>query len=95
MILYLKEYDATELVKGGLPGSQAFLIFGIPTLIDTLLQEYDATELVKGYQGPKPAILIDQGTADTFLKDPDQLKPESFASAAAAVGYPVQVRMCG
>jgi len=52
---------------------------------------YDATELVKSYSGPKPSILIDQGTADGFLNN--QLKPENFAAAAAKVGYPCQVRM--
>jgi len=54
-------------------------------------KEYDATELVKKYNGPKPTILIDQGTADGFLTN--QLKPEVFASAAASVNYPCQVRM--
>ena len=52
---------------------------------------YDATELVKNYSGPKPSILIDQGTADGFLNN--QLKPENFAKAAAEAGYPCQVRM--
>ena len=52
---------------------------------------YDATELVKTYSGPKPSILIDQGTADNFLTN--QLKPENFAAAAAGNGYPVTVRM--
>merc|ERR1711937_554306 len=54
-------------------------------------KEYDATELVKKYNGPKPTILIDQGTADGFLTN--QLKPEVFASAAASVNYPCQLRM--
>jgi len=53
--------------------------------------EYDATELVKKYSGPKPTILIDQGTADGFLHN--QLKPENFAAAADQANYPVQVRM--
>merc|ERR1711963_1181774 len=52
---------------------------------------YDATELVKSYSGPKPCILIDQGTADGFLDS--QLKPKNFSAAAAEAGYPVQVRM--
>jgi len=52
---------------------------------------YDATELVKTYSGPKPTILIDQGTADGFLNN--QLKPQNFAAAAAGVGYPCQLRM--
>lgn len=54
-------------------------------------KDYDATELVKKYAGPMPPILIDQGTADGFLRT--QLKPENFASAAASVGYPCTVRM--
>ncbi|XP_023326261.1 alcohol dehydrogenase class-3 [Eurytemora carolleeae] len=52
---------------------------------------YDATELIKTYKGPTPNILIDQGTADSFLKT--QLKPENFSAAAAKAGYPVEVRM--
>lgn len=52
---------------------------------------YDATELMAAYQGPKAPILIDQGTADGFLKD--QLKPENFAAAAAANGYPIALNM--
>jgi len=52
---------------------------------------YDATELVKKYSGPKPCILIDQGTADLFLNN--QLKPGNFAAACGEAGYPVQVRM--
>jgi len=58
-------------------------------------KEYDATELVAKYQGPQPPILIDQGTSDGFLKNPDQLKPGAFASAAAKAGWAggVNVRM--
>ena len=52
---------------------------------------YDSTELVKNYTGPKPCILIDQGTADGFLYN--QLKPDNFAAAAADAGYPCHVRM--
>merc|ERR1712002_804924 len=52
---------------------------------------YDATELVKTYNGPKPTILIDQGTADGFLDN--QLKPKNFAAAADKAGYPCQLRM--
>jgi len=54
-------------------------------------KEYDASELVKNYSGPKPNILIDQGTADGFLYN--QLKPELFTDAAGSVGYPVTLRM--
>ena len=52
---------------------------------------YDSTELMKNYSGPKPAILIDQGTADGFLHT--QLKPENLAAAAGKAGYPCNVRM--
>lgn len=50
---------------------------------------YDATELVstRGWQGD---ILIDQGTADTFLTS--QLKPELFEAACAAKGVPLTLR---
>ncbi|ARV57486.1 S-formylglutathione hydrolase [Nostocales cyanobacterium HT-58-2] len=50
---------------------------------------YDASELVRqvGYHSP---ILIDQGTADKFLKD--QLLPEVFEQACAAVNQPLHLR---
>jgi len=52
---------------------------------------YDATELMKNYQGPKAPILIDQGTADGFLKG--QLLPENLAAAAAKANYPISLNM--
>ena len=50
---------------------------------------YDASELVKeaGYKRP---ILIDQGTADQFLAE--QLLPNVFEQACAAVGQPLTLR---
>jgi S-formylglutathione hydrolase len=50
---------------------------------------YDASELVKevGYHSP---ILIDQGTADKFLKE--QLQPEVFEQACAVVNQPLNLR---
>lgn len=50
---------------------------------------YDASELVRraGYNRP---ILIDQGTADPFLAE--QLLPEVFEQACAAVGQPLTLR---
>lgn len=50
---------------------------------------YDASELVKqvGYHS---SILIDQGTADKFLKQ--QLLPEVFEQACAAVNQPLNLR---
>ena len=43
-------------------------------------KEYDATELAKSYDGPQREILVDQGTADNFLKE--QLDPTAFIKAA-------------
>jgi len=41
--------------------------------------KYDACELVKHYTGPTLDVLIDQGTADSFLER--ELKPERFTEA--------------
>lgn len=52
--------------------------------------EYDATKLVA--ERPSGAdILIDQGTADTFLEE--QLRPELFAAAANGAGQKLTLRM--
>ncbi len=52
--------------------------------------EYDATELVR--RAPHPAkILIDQGTADSFLVE--QLRPELFAAACEQSGQALELRM--
>jgi S-formylglutathione hydrolase len=58
---------------------------------------YDASELIVGgtelgcnFSGDRP-ILIDQGTADSFLDT--QLKPNLFAAACAKVGQPLTLRM--
>jgi S-formylglutathione hydrolase len=50
---------------------------------------YDASELVRqlGYHS---SILIDQGTADKFLKE--QLLPQVFEQACAAVNQPINLR---
>ena len=45
--------------------------------------EYDASELVRGSAYPD-TMLIDQGTADKFLKE--QLHPETFATSCRASG---------
>ena len=52
-------------------------------------RNYDATELVadSGFEG---TILIDQGEDDQFLAE--QLKPELFEAACAAVGQPLTLR---
>ncbi len=52
---------------------------------------YDATELMAAYQGPRAPILVDQGTADGFLKD--QLLPENLKQAAFKAGYPLSLNM--
>ena len=54
--------------------------------------EHDATELVAQYPVPPypQGILIDQGLADKFL--PNQLRPEAFEAACAAVGQPLTLR---
>jgi S-formylglutathione hydrolase len=51
---------------------------------------YDATELVLTTQLQHP-ILIDQGTADSFLEK--QLMPEVFEQACAQAGQALTVRM--
>lgn len=53
--------------------------------------KYDACELIRGYTGDiKPTLLVDQGTADTFLAE--QLKPEHLQSVCDAHNYPLQLR---
>ena len=42
-------------------------------------KQNDATELAKSYDGPDREILVDQGTADSFLKE--QLDPAAFIKA--------------
>lgn len=53
-------------------------------------RSYDASELVLTTQ-LKHSILIDQGTADTFLEK--QLRPQVFEQACAKVGQPLILRM--
>ncbi len=54
-------------------------------------KEYDATELIlNGYKSPNK-ILIDQGTADDFLKE--QLKPELFSQACQKNSQRLELRM--
>ncbi len=51
---------------------------------------YDASELVRA-RPSKAKILIDQGTADNFLKE--QLRPELFEKACEEAGQSLQLRM--
>ncbi|SBO43831.1 S-formylglutathione hydrolase [Cyanobium sp. NIES-981] len=64
----------------------------------TTWQGWDATALLRegrraiGPDGGSPLpILVDQGTADPFLRS--QLHPEALAEAAAAVGQPLDLRL--
>jgi S-formylglutathione hydrolase len=54
-------------------------------------REYDATALVeeRGWKGPP--ILVDQGTADTFLET--QLRPQLLREACEHAGVPLELRM--
>uniref|UniRef100_A0A0G4H970 S-formylglutathione hydrolase n=1 Tax=Chromera velia CCMP2878 TaxID=1169474 RepID=A0A0G4H970_9ALVE len=52
---------------------------------------YDACELMKTYKGPDLHILIDQGTADSFLAD--QLKPENLDKVCKARAMPISIRL--
>ncbi|MGI0486664.1 S-formylglutathione hydrolase [Pantanalinema rosaneae CENA516] len=57
---------------------------------ETAWQSYDASELVLRQQIPQP-ILIDQGTADSFLES--QLMPHLFQQACEQAGQPLTLRM--
>ena len=54
-------------------------------------REYDATALIeeRGWKGPP--ILVDQGSADTFLET--QLRPELLRAACERAGVPLELRM--
>ncbi|MEB3212494.1 MAG: S-formylglutathione hydrolase [Leptolyngbyaceae bacterium] len=53
--------------------------------------QYDASQLVVEHGGDRP-ILIDQGTADSFLEQ-NQLLPEVFEAACRKAHQPVTLRM--
>ncbi|NJO86312.1 MAG: S-formylglutathione hydrolase, partial [Synechococcaceae cyanobacterium RM1_1_27] len=53
-------------------------------------QAYDASQLVKTHADPRRPILIDQGTADSFLET--QLMPQVFEQACQAAGQPLTLR---
>ncbi|MBL95111.1 MAG: S-formylglutathione hydrolase [Alphaproteobacteria bacterium MarineAlpha3_Bin5] len=52
---------------------------------------WDATELIKSGKVHPKTILIDQGTADDFLKD--QLRPEIFEDACEKAKQPIKLRL--
>lgn len=70
-------------------GEKAFNAYLGPNLLEW--QDYDATALIaaRGWKGP--AILIDQGTDDQFLKD--QLKPELLREACKRADVTLNLRM--
>ena len=53
-------------------------------------QSWDACELVRSRQGRTP-LLVDQGTADTFLDE--QLRPSLLQDACVAADHPLELRM--
>ncbi len=69
-------------------GKKAFTHYLGNNMTDWLA--YDPTHLVKGAPEKLP-ILIDQGDADSFLKE--QLQPQLFAIACEAVNHPLTLRM--
>lgn len=56
----------------------------------TLWQQYDSCYLLSQSEHPLP-VLIDQGSADTFLNQ--QLQPEKFAEIAQAKNWPIEIRI--
>lgn len=69
-------------------GEKAFGNYLGPNVRDWLA--YDPTHLVTEAPERLP-ILIDQGEADSFLKD--QLQPEKFAAACEAANHPLTLRL--
>lgn len=69
-------------------GQKAFTAYLGPVSI--AWEQYDATELVKERQS-RALILVDTGTADTFLET--QLKPEIFIKACEKDGQRLDYRM--
>jgi len=55
-------------------------------------RDHDASLLIAaGRRFPGP-VLVDQGADDRFLKDPDQLRPETLAAACTKTGQPLTLR---
>lgn len=54
-------------------------------------KEYDTVELIKKYTGPPVRLLVDQGSADNFLKE--QLKPWALKAACEEKGINLTLRM--
>jgi S-formylglutathione hydrolase len=69
-------------------GQKAFTAYLGPASV--AWEQYDSTELVKERQS-RARILVDTGTADTFLEK--ELKPEIFIDACMANGQALDYRM--
>lgn len=54
-------------------------------------REYDATALIESHGWAGPAILVDQGTQDPFLKV--QLKPDLLRQSCERTGVPLDLRL--
>lgn len=48
-------------------------------------KRYDASEAMRVYKGPQVPMLVDTGSADSFLQT--QLHPEALEAAAKEAGY--------
>ena len=98
LTIYLKNRDSFKSVSAFAPivapiqcpwGEKAFT--GYLGSDKTAWADYDACELLKKHGASDTPILIDQGTADTFLEG--QLKPHLFEVACQTVGQALILRM--
>jgi S-(hydroxymethyl)glutathione dehydrogenase / alcohol dehydrogenase len=70
-------------------GKKAFPLYLGPD--EESWKEYDTVELLRKYSGPPLRLLVDQGTADSFLKE--QLKPEALQKVCDEKGVALTLRM--
>mmetsp|Transcript_23619 Transcript_23619/g.42050 ORF Transcript_23619/g.42050 Transcript_23619/m.42050 type:complete len:291 (-) Transcript_23619:489-1361(-) len=57
-------------------------------------KQYDASELLRSLQGASLPLLVDVGSADSFLVGSvNQLRPEALEEAAKAIAYPLELRI--
>jgi len=97
LVIGLREEDRYQSISAFAPiGAPSQCPWGVKAFTNYLgadretWKAYDASELIAKVKNRRP-ILIDQGGADKFLSD--QLKPEILKRAAAAAGYPLEVRI--
>jgi len=98
LICFLKNPNAYQSVSAFAPICNPSVVpWGIKAFTGYLGENkdewkaYDACELMMKYDGPKPNILIDQGTEDSFLRS--QLLPEQFQAACQKMGHPIDLRL--